>query len=120
MLTDMQLESYFESINLPERGRKFVTRTRCDEPSRSVTEGCYQNTSSLIYSEKMGHTSQAESGTGEYAAVFEYEYSEDTLEHWDQLPPVKVKGLNKNGRSSAWTIRSDFLVLYTHGIEVHV
>ncbi|MAH06603.1 MAG: hypothetical protein CL561_13695 [Alphaproteobacteria bacterium] len=119
MLTDMQLESYFESINLPDRGRKFVTRTRCDEPSRSVTEGCYQNTSSLIYSEKMGHTAQAESGTGEYAAVYEYVYSRDVLEHWDQLPPVKVKGLNKNGRSSAWTIRSDFLVLYTHGVEVH-
>lgn len=119
MLSEIQIESYLESIHLPERGRSYVRKVRSSEPSRSVTEGCFQNTSSSIYSEKMGFTVQSESVTGEYPAIFQYEYSKTALEYWEQLPATKVKGLNKSGRPSAWTIRPDFLILFDHGVEIH-
>lgn len=119
MLNDIQLESYLESKGLSEKARQYIRKVRSSEPSRSVTEGCYQNTSSLIYSEKMGHTIQSESGTGETPAIYEYEYLETVYEYWEQLPPVKVRGFNKSGNLSSWTIRTDFLILFKHGVEIH-
>ena len=118
MLTDMHLESYFESINLPQKGRDFVRRVRGSDPSRSVTEGNLENVSSVIYSEKMGHTIQSESSTGEYPAIYEYEFEPEVLEYWEQLPSVKVTGYNKSGRKTSWKLRADFLLLTKRGVIV--
>lgn len=119
MFTDIELDSYFESIDLHRKGREFVRTVRVSDPSRSVTEGCYQNVTSLIYSEKMGFTIQSDSSTGEYSAVYGYEMDNNVLEFWDQLPPTKIKGLNKHGKSAAWSVRPDFLVLHHNCVEVH-
>ena len=118
MLTDMHLESYFESINLPQKGHDFVRRVRGSDPSRSVTEGNLENVSSVIYSEKMGHTIQSESSTGEYPAIYEYEFEPEVLEYWEQLPSVKVTGYNKSGRKTSWKLRADFLLLTKRGVIV--
>lgn len=118
MMTDIELAAYLEGLSLPEAGRKFVTRTRQSEPSRSVTEGCFKNGSSIIFSEKMGRTIQSESVTGETPAIYAYELDPNVLEFWDQIPGEQIQGLDKNGKQTSWRIRSDFLVLGKSGVSI--
>lgn len=119
MLSDLEEESYFEAISLSKSGRQYVSLVRRSDPSRSVTEGGYQNQSSLFYSNKMGFSIQAESSTGEYAACVAYEYDDEVIEMYDQLPRVKVTGVNAKGKNGGWWVRADYLILKKDGIEIH-
>ncbi|MCH2159850.1 MAG: Mu transposase C-terminal domain-containing protein [Oleiphilaceae bacterium] len=119
MLSEIEEKAYFEAIRLCESGRRYVSLTMRSKPSRSVTEGGYQNQSSLIYSEKMGFTIQAESGTGEYASCIAYEYEDEVIGMYDQTPKVKVRGVNAKGKPASWWVRADYLVLTKSGVEIH-
>lgn len=118
-MDSVQSEAYFESIGLPQAGRNYVRSVRDNAPSRSVTEGGLFNVSSIIPSDTLNQTIQAESVTGEYAAVCEYEYDRTVAEYYDQLPPIRVRGKNRSGKNASWDARPDYLVIYTDRVEVH-
>lgn len=58
MLSDVQKDSYFESKKFSDEARKYIRMVSSSEPSRSVKEVRYQNTSSVIYAENGEHIVQ--------------------------------------------------------------
>jgi transposase InsO family protein len=117
-MNQIERDSHFKRLQIPSAGVKFYMNA-LEGPSRSVSEGALFNQTSAIYSEKSDCTIQAESGTGEYAAVFEYEFKDEYLEVLDQLPHQKIKGISKNGRQCTYLVRSDYIVIKKDSVEVH-
>lgn len=110
MLTPEQLQNYFDSLGLSEEARRAITLIRESNPSRVVQSGP-GNVSTRYSSEKMGVTIQAESHTGELAAVYEWEHDNDVLEFWDQPPQILVHSDRKR-QNAAWLITPDYFVLH--------
>ncbi len=110
MLTPEQLQNYFDSLGLSDEARRAICLIRDSNPSRAVQSGP-GNVSTRYSSEKMGVTIQAESHTGELAAVYEWEHDEDVLEFWDQPPQILVHSDRKR-QNGAWLITPDYFVLH--------
>ena len=110
VLTPEQLQNYFDSLGLSDEARRAITLIRESNPSRVVQSGP-GNVSTRYSSEKMGVTIQAESHTGELAAVYEWEHDNDVLEFWDQPPQILVRSDRKR-ENAAWRITPDYFVLH--------
>jgi putative transposase len=110
VLTPEQLENYFDSLGLSQEARQAIRLIRTSDPSRAVQSGP-GNVSVRYASEKMGVTIQAESHTGELAAVYDWEHDDDVLEFWDQPPQILVWSDHKR-QNGAWLITPDYFVLH--------
>lgn len=97
MLSQDQLEIYYERHNLSLIARKTANTIRMEEPSRSAKPGPV-NVVSKYPSKKMGLSIQAESHTNELAALYEWDHDEITHEFYDQPPRIKLKYMKSNGR----------------------
>ncbi len=118
MLTENELEEYFEKHRVSERAREYICLTRDSEPSRLIGTQAKSNVCTWFVSNKMGHTIQAESRTAELGYVLEFEYADDIFEYWDQLPPLSVTRTYKNGTRRRGPYTADFLVLGKDGPKV--
>lgn len=115
MLSDKQIEEYFDKHNVSHAGREYIQLTRQSEPSRLVGENANDNVSTSYPSYKMGHSIQAESTTGELAFSIECEYDINVMEYWDQPQPISVDRTYKNGTVRAGSYIPDYLILTNKG-----
>ncbi|TAN30323.1 MAG: integrase [Castellaniella sp.] len=88
MLTPVEMDSLFDRLGTPEKGRKLVRDARQQAPVREVKS---RGTNIITYfaSRKMGCEIATESRQAEYAAALNYEYDPQLLEYYPQ--PCRLK-----------------------------
>ncbi len=109
-LTDEQLHDLFESLAIPDSGRRIVEHIRTSPPVRA-TRGGPKNNCGYYSSGKMGLTIQFESSNYELAFIKGWEREVELLEYYDQCIQIKVTYLLKNGRNHAVFHTPDFLCI---------
>lgn len=118
MLTNKELETYFDKHALTAAARRYIRQVRSTEPSRLAGQSGGTNLVSAYPSLKMGCSIQTESRTVENLYVVELEYSPAVFEFWDQPFPVSVERTGRNGKRRAGSYTADFLVLADDGPAV--
>lgn len=110
MITDAELEEYFNKHGLSARARDYIRRTT-QHPSRLVGTSAQSNVVSGYPSSKIGSSIQTESRTAEHPRVLELEFSKGTLAFFDQTPLVNVVRTSKKGNKTIKPYTGDLLVL---------
>lgn len=114
MLTDRELEEYFDKHGLSEPARNYI-REAHEAPSRLVGTSGGNNVVSGYQSAKGGVSIQTESRTVEHAYAIELEYSELVIEFWDQAPAVDVIRTSRKGKPRRGQHWPDFVVINKTG-----
>lgn len=115
MLSEQEFHEYCAHHRLSAEAVAYIQQARQSEPSRLVGRYARSNVCTDFPSRKMGMTIQAESRTGEYAFVVECEADDDTLEYWDQPPPVYIQITDARGAMREIQYTSDYLKLTRNG-----
>src|SRR6266496_6300833 len=115
MLATHELARLCEALGLSAEARAVIQTIRSSPPARRVRSAA-GNVSVRYPSRKMGVTIQAESHHVELAALYEYEHDPQTLEFYDQPPPIKLVYEAKNRRPVSVWFTPDYFVLRTDGI----
>lgn len=89
VMTDDDLERYFERIGLPPVGREVVRRSRRSDPIRPV-QGGHGNRFGHFFSAKMNCFIQFEARRTEWSAVHWYEYDHETIEYYEQAVSARL------------------------------
>jgi putative transposase len=110
MLSERDLQDYFEALQLSADARAIVRRVRLTDPARATGTGRGAN-SARFASRKMGSTIQADSLHGEEAACWVWEHDDTVLEYWDQPPTVRVVARDKTGRRYGYNKTFDYFLL---------
>lgn len=118
MLKESSLRAYYKRHNVQPKAQEYIELLRNSDPARMVGTHGLSNVCTWYQSCKMGHTIQAESRTGEFGYVIEFEYDLEVIEYWDQVTPIMVTRTIKNGTKRKGSYTSDFLVLTTSGPKV--
>lgn len=119
MLSALELHEYYDRHQLCPAARRYIDSTRTSQPARRVgSHGEAKNVTTQFASEKLEQSRQAESFNVELLWVLKSELDEDTLEFWDQPPPVSIRRTNKNGVKTRGPYYADFLLLHTSGPRV--
>ena len=110
MLTEPDLAAWYQRLSFSESARAVIDQVRRSNPSRRVGGGC-SNVSGFYPSQKMGVTIQFESHRVELAAILEMEHDPQTLEFYDQPPPIALDYSSASGRRQVVRHTPDFFVL---------
>lgn len=110
MLTEQQLEEYFERRGMTSRAREVVRTVRSSPPTRRVKSGAV-NVACRYVSRKMGLVIQAESHKNELAALVSWDFDDITHEIYDQPIRVRMQYRNKTGRLITHMSTPDFFLL---------
>lgn len=110
MLSDGQLTQLYQNLGLSKQARAVIEEVRSSPPARRVRSAA-GNVSVRYASRKMGFTIQAESHRNELAGVYEKEHDPDTLEYYDQPPPIKLVYQARNGRQVGVLHTPDYFVI---------
>lgn len=115
MLTQEEWLQLCQRLALSAEARRVTEEIRASPPSRRV--GNSKGNVSVRYpSRKMGVIIQAESHRNELAGVYEKEYDPDTLEYYDQPPPIKLVYTAKSGRRVGVWHTPDYFVIRTDSL----
>ncbi|HEX5415749.1 MAG TPA: integrase [Chloroflexota bacterium] len=115
MLCDDQLSQLCQDLGLSKEAQAVIEQIRSSPPSRRV-RGAAGNVSVRYPSQKMGVTIQAESHRNELAGIYEKEHDPQTLEYYDQPPPIKLTYPAKNGQQVGVLHTPDFFVIRTDSV----
>lgn len=115
MLCDGQLAQLCVDLGLSKEAQTIIAQVRASPPSRRVRGGG-GNVHVRYPSQKMGVTIQAESHHNELAGVYEHEHDPETLEYYDQPPPIKLVYSAKSGRQIGVWHTPDYFVLRTDAV----
>ncbi|MBI4320245.1 MAG: TnsA endonuclease N-terminal domain-containing protein [Chloroflexi bacterium] len=115
MLSRQELTNLCQRLGLSEQARSTIESIRSSPPARRV-RGAAGNVSVRYPSRKMGVTIQAESHRNELAGVYEKEHDPETLEYFDQPPPIKLVYQAKNGQQVGVLHTPDYFVIRTDSI----
>jgi transposase InsO family protein len=110
MLTENELQTWFDSVDLSEEARFVIARIRSSDPARRVGGG-KRNVAGRYPSSKMRVTIQFESHQVELAAIYELEHDGDVLEYFDQPPTFKLDYRSSTGRHLGVLHTADFFVI---------
>lgn len=110
MLSPPQFDEWARRLRLNEAAQAFLSRIRSGDPTRRVSNAA-GNMCGAFASEKMGHTVQWESVTGERPLVLLWEYDASCLEMWDQSWKLKINYVLPSGKKSGQRTAIDFVVL---------
>ena len=99
-------------LGLSPQAQAAVEAIRSSPPSRRVGSAA-GNVSVRYPSRKMGVTIQAESHRNELAGIYEKEHDPETLEYYDQPPPIKLLYSAKSGRRVGVLHTPDYFVIRT-------
>src|SRR5258708_8819982 len=110
MLSEKELSSLCQRLEFAKKAKAVIRNIRASEPSRRV-EGRAGNVPVRYASNKMLRTIQAESHRNELAGVREKEHDKNTLEYYDQPPPIKLEYHAKSGRKVAVLYTPDYFVI---------
>jgi putative transposase len=110
MLSLSQFDEWSRRLQLNAVARAFLAQIRSSDPVRRVSNAA-GNMCGSFASEKMGHTVQWESLTGERPLVLLWEYDPSCLEMWDQSWKLKISYVLPSGKKSGGRTAIDFVVL---------
>jgi putative transposase len=110
MLAAYEFDRLCERLDLSAEARVIIESIRSAPPARRVRSAA-GNVSARYPSRNVGVTIQAESHRVELAALHEYEHDPQTLEFWDQPPPMKLVYAARNGRQLGIWHTPDFFVI---------
>jgi hypothetical protein len=110
MLNDLELEQWYQRLELPDEGRAMIHGIRTSPPTRSV-QSFTGNVTGRFPSRKMGVTIQFESHKNELPFIYEYEHDDDVLEYYDQPHPIKLTYEAANGRRLGFWHTADCFVM---------
>lgn len=113
MLNDIEIEQWYQRLNLSDEACALIHQIRTSQPSRAV-QSYNGNVTVRFPSRKMGVIIQAESHKVELAFIHEYENRDDVLEYLEQPPPIKLNYEAANGRRLGVLHTPDFFILRTH------
>ena len=99
-------------LDLSAQAQAAVEAIRSSPPSRRVRSAA-GNVSVRYPSRKMGVIIQAESHRNELAGIYEKEHDPETLEYYDQPPPIKLLYPAKSGRRVGVLHTPDYFVIRT-------
>lgn len=114
MLNLEEIASWCERLNISGQARSVLDRVRSSGPARRVGGG-RTNVIGRYPSRKMGVAIQFESHRVELAAIYEMEHDEETLEYYDQPPPIELDYLSAAGRRVGVLHTPDFFVIRCSG-----
>lgn len=83
MMGTIELNAYFDRLGTPRAGRVLVEKARREAPVRDI-QSKLGNVITWLASSKMGRPIGAESRTGEYHAIVQYEHDKAALEFYTQ------------------------------------
>ncbi len=110
MLNQEEWLQLCERLKLSLEAQQVAIEIRTSPPSRRVRNSS-GNVSVRYPSRKMGVVIQAESHRNELAGIYEKEYDPNTLEYYDQPPPMKLVYIAKNGhRVGVWHTPDYFVI----------
>jgi putative transposase len=110
MLTREDWLQLCQRLQLSEMAQQVAGVIRASPPARHVQSRA-GNVSVRYPSRKMGVTIQAESHRNELAGIYEKEHDPETLEYYDQPPPIKLVYLAKSGRQVGVWHTPDYFVI---------
>jgi len=110
MLTETDLEAWYQRLNFSKSARVVIDQVRSSDPARRVGGG-RANVSGFYPSRKMGVTIQFESHRVELAAIYEMEHDPQTLEFYDQPQAIALDYSSANGRRQVVRHTPDFFVI---------
>jgi putative transposase len=110
MLSEQELLQICDRLELSDEARAVIKNVRASEPTRRV-QGRAGNVPVRYASKKMHRTIQAESHRNELAGVHEKEHDKNTLEYYDQPPPIKLEYHAKSGRKVAVLYTPDYFII---------
>ena len=110
MLDNNQLLTWVIQSKVPPHARMLIERIRSLPPSRSVCRSA-RGATGRYTSRKMGRTIQFGSQAVALAAVYEMEHNPETLEYWDQPPPIRLRYADSEGRPRGLIYTPDFFVI---------
>lgn len=110
MLSTAQFDEWARLRQLSPGAQAFLARIRSSNPARRVSNAA-GNMCGAFASEKMGHTVQWESFTGERPLVLLWEVDKSCLEVWDQSWRLKINYVLPSGKKSGSRTVIDFVVL---------
>ena len=115
MLSLIELEEIFTSLDTPMRGRRLVLKARQEAPVRKV-RSTNSNLVTRYPSRKMGRVIETESHTVEFAAMLRYEYDPTVLEYFPQPVKVNQKVNLPDGKAFLLNHTPDFLLIKREGV----
>lgn len=118
MLTDYELDQYFEAHGVPYDARAYIRRSRANGPAREVGKYANGNVVAQFNSTKMGRPITLESHSIELVFARMCEFDDNILEYHDQPGAINIYPEDKNGKKRCNTYNTDFLILTTSGPRV--
>ncbi len=115
MLTQAEWLQFCQRLHLSPLAQKVAEEIRSSPPSRRVRSAA-GNVSVRYPSRKMGVTIQAESHRNELAGIYEKEHDCETLEYYDQPPPIKLVYQARSGRRVGVWHTPDYFVIRTDAL----
>lgn len=115
VLSEQEFDEYCAHHHLSAEAVAYIQQVRHSAPSRRVGTHARTNVCTDFPSKKMGVTIQAESRTGEFGFVVECEGDDNTVEYYDQPPPVPIEITDVRGVVKEILYTSDYLQLTNNG-----
>ena len=112
MLNQAELLELYQRLGLSSQAQAVIQEIRSSPPAGRVRNAA-GNVSVRYPSRKMGVTIQAESHRNELAGIYEKEHDPQTLEYYDQPPPIPLSYSAKSGRQVSVRHTPDFFVIRT-------
>ena len=110
MLSEQELLQICDRLEFSDEARAVIKNVRASEPTHRV-QGRAGNVPVRYASKKMHRAIQAESHRNELVGVREKEHDKNTLEYYDQPPPIKLEYHAKSGRKVALLYTPDYFVI---------
>lgn len=111
MLTDAELQDWFQRLHISDEAQAVIRQVRAADPARRVGGG-HRNVSGRYPSRKMGVTIQFESHRVELAEVYVMEHDPNCLEYYDQPPPIKLEYQALSGKQVGVLHTADYFAIY--------
>jgi transposase InsO family protein len=112
MLTDAELQSWFQRLGISPEAQRVVREIRASDPARRVGGG-RRNVCGRYPSRKMGVTIQFESHRVELAEVYAMEHDPVCLEYYDQPPQIKLEYKARSGKQVGVLHTADYFAIST-------
>jgi len=112
VLTDAELQDWFQRLRMSHDARRVVRQIRASDPARRVGGG-RRNVCGRYPSRKMGVTIQFESHRVELAEVYVMEHDPACLEYYDQPPPIKLGYQALSGKQVGVLHTADYFTIRT-------
>lgn len=118
MLSEIELQNYFDEHRLSREAREYILSVRRHGPSRTVGKYANGNVLASYYSDKMGGDISVESHSVELVFARMCEFDDTILEYHAQPEAVDIYPVTAKGKQTRRIYTSDFLVLSLSGPRV--